>query len=174
MAPSEPALEAIRLLVLDVDGVLTDGSILLDGDGRETKRFHVHDGSAIRYWKRAGKACAILTGRRSEAVERRAVELGIDRVVQGALDKLPAYEALARDLAVRDEEVCFIGDDLTDLPVLRRVGFPVAVANARPEVLRAAAYATACPGGRGAVRETVERILKAQGLWQGILEGYGG
>jgi len=172
MGANDDAIVRVRLLLLDVDGVLTDGSIFLDERGREWKRFHVQDGSGIKYWHRAGKLSALLSGRRSEAVSRRATELGIPHVIQGALDKLPPYESLRDQLALRDEEVCFVGDDLPDLPVLRRVGLPVAVADARVEVRAAAAFVTERPGGAGAVREVIERILEAQGLWQGILERY--
>jgi 3-deoxy-D-manno-octulosonate 8-phosphate phosphatase (KDO 8-P phosphatase) len=172
MKPERTSIERIRLLLLDVDGVLTDGSIFLDEDGRELKRFHVHDGSGIKYWHRAGRISAILTGRRSGAVERRALELGIPHVLQGATRKLPVYEALLGQLGLTDEQVCFVGDDLADLPVLHRVGLPVAVPDARPEVIDVAAWVTERPGGSGAVREVVERILKAQNLWEGLMERY--
>ena len=165
-------LEEIRAVICDVDGVLTDGSILLSDDGNELKCFHVWDGSAIKYLLRSGIQVAFLTGRQSGVVTRRARELGVAHVRQGAKEKLPVYEALRAEMNVPDEAVCYIGDDLTDLPVMRRVGYAVAVADARDEVRAAAARVTEAPGGRGAVRELAEALLKAQGKWAAILERY--
>ena len=167
-----PELHAITLLVLDVDGVLTDGGIVLDDHGTETKRFSVRDGHGLRMWARAGHASAILTSRRSTVVELRARDLGIDHVIQGATQKLPAYEQLLADLGVKADNVCYVGDDLVDLPLVRRAGFGVAVADACAELLDAAQYVTTARGGYGAVREVTELILKAQGHWDGLLERY--
>lgn len=165
-------LEDIKLLIIDVDGVLTDGRIFCNDRGEEQKVFHVKDGSGIAFWHRAGLKSAIISGRTSRAVEYRARELGIEDVCQGAHNKLEVYERLIERHGVRDEEVCYIGDDLIDLPVLRRVGFSVAVTGSPEEVLSRVDYVTKAPGGEGAVREVVEKVLKSQGKWEGILKKY--
>lgn len=165
---------AIKLLLLDVDGVLTDGSIVYADDGTEIKRFHVRDGSGLKFWQRAGNRAAIVSGRTSKAVEMRAAELGVSPVLQGRPDKLPAFAEVLALTGLRPDEVCAIGDDLPDLPVLRRCGLAVAVADACPEVRAAAHYVTAAPGGRGAVREAVEWLLKSQGKWDDVLTFYQG
>ncbi len=165
-------LEDIKLMVIDVDGVLTDGRIFCTDGGEEMKVFHVKDGSGIVYWHRAGLKSAIISGRTSRAVEHRARELGISDVYQGAQRKLDVYEKIIEKHGLRDEEVCYVGDDLIDLPVLRRVGFSVAVPNSPEEVLSAADYVTKAPGGGGAVREVVEKVLKSQGKWEGIMKRY--
>jgi len=162
-------LEAIRALVCDVDGVLTDGSIMLAEDGTEIKRFNSHDGAGIALLVRRGFQVAFITGRQSGAVARRAAELGVQHVEQGAGEKLPAYERILAATGLSDEQVCYIGDDLPDVPVMRRAGYAVAVADARPEVKAAAHCVTAARGGRGAVREVIDGILKAHGLWDDIL-----
>src|SRR5947209_6572494 len=150
----------VNVLVLDVDGVLTDGSIVYADDGREVKRFHVRDGSGLKLWHAAGMRSAIVSGRTSPVVSRRAAELGVSLVLQGRDDKLPAFEAVLAELRVRPEQVCAVGDDLPDLPVLRRAGVAVAVADACAEARAAAHYVTAQPGGRGAVRDAIEWLLK--------------
>jgi 3-deoxy-D-manno-octulosonate 8-phosphate phosphatase (KDO 8-P phosphatase) len=160
----------IDFLVVDVDGVLTDGRIVYSDAGDETKTFHVRDGSGLRIWQLLGKRSAILTGRSSVIVERRAEEIGVGRVIQGATEKLPAFAELLRLERVRPEQVCYIGDDLPDVPVLSNCGLALAVPDACREVLRAAHYVTRTPGGLGAVREAVELILRCQGLWQGLVE----
>lgn len=166
------ALKDIKLMIVDVDGVLTDGRIFCNDSGEEQKVFHVKDGSGIAYWHRAGLKSAIISGRNSRAVEHRAKELGIEDVCQGAQNKLEAYERMIKRHKVKDEEVCYIGDDLIDLPVLRRVGFSVAVQGSPEELLSAVDYVTKAPGGRGAVREVVEKLLKSQGKWAEILKRY--
>lgn len=165
-------LENVRAVICDVDGVLTDGSILLAADGTEVKKFNCQDGAGIKYLVRCGIQVAFLTGRESPAVDHRARELGVQHVRQGAKQKLPAYEELLAAMGVKDAEVCFIGDDLPDLPPMRRAGYAVAVADAREEVRAAAHYVTHAPGGRGAVREVVDRLLKAQGKWADLLRRY--
>lgn len=167
-----PDLAGICFLICDVDGVLTDGRIILDSSGVETKAFHVRDGSGLKYWLRAGHQAALLSGRESPAVDRRAAELGLTLVEQGAKDKLPAFERLLKAAGCTADEAAFVGDDLPDLPVLRRAGFGVAVADAVAEFRSAADYTTQARGGHGAVREVVELLLKAQGKWAGILERY--
>jgi 3-deoxy-D-manno-octulosonate 8-phosphate phosphatase (KDO 8-P phosphatase) len=164
----------IELLLLDVDGVLTDGSIMYTDAGAEVKRFHVRDGSGLKLWHLAGKRSAIVSGRKSQAVERRAAELGIAPVLQGQSDKLPAFGVLVTVTGLRAEQVCAIGDDLPDLPVMRRAGLAVAVADACAEVRKAADYVTAVAGGRGAVRDAVEWLLKLQGSWAELLGRYMG
>ncbi|MCL6482150.1 MAG: HAD hydrolase family protein [Firmicutes bacterium] len=160
----------IRLLLMDVDGVLTDGRIYLqslpDGSAVEMKAFHAFDGAGLKLARAAGIRTGLITGRDSAATERRAREVGMDFVLQKQAEKLPAYERIVRAAGVHEEEVAYIGDDLPDLPVLARAGLAVAVANAAPEVKRAAHYVTQRAGGAGAVREVVELILKAQGKWQ--------
>ncbi len=165
---------AIELLLLDVDGVLTDGSVIYADDGTELKRFHVRDGSGLKLWHAAGKRSAIVSGRMSVAVERRASELGIRPVLQGRDDKLAAFADVLAATGLRPEQVCAIGDDLPDVPVLRRCGLAVAVADACPEVRAAAHYVTATAGGRGAVREAIEWLLKAQGRWTELTARYTG
>jgi YrbI family 3-deoxy-D-manno-octulosonate 8-phosphate phosphatase len=159
----------IRLILSDVDGVLTDGSIILDNQGIETKVFYVRDGLAIKLWQKAGFSFGILTARNSQVVKIRAAELGIDIVRQGFSEKLPAAREILEVTRFQPSEVCYIGDDLQDLAVMYEVGLPVAVADAAAEVRQAAAWVTTAPGGRGAVRELVERLLKAKGRWEECL-----
>ena len=162
----------IKLLVLDVDGVLTDGGIILDGGTAELKVFHVRDGHGLVMLKKAGIKVAIITGRNSEVVDRRARELGITEVYQECHKKIVAYEKLLAKLAIADEEVAFIGDDVMDVPLFKRVGFPVAVADAVEEARESALFITNARGGRGAVREICDLILKANGKWGELLDEY--
>lgn len=163
----------IQLLLCDVDGVLTDGSIILDAQGNELKKFHVRDGSGIVAWQKLGLKFGIITGRASRVTTLRATELGIPYVEQcGAMDKAAALLRICRAAGVEPAATAFIGDDLADLPVLRRVGYPVAVADAAREVREAAKFVTPSPGGRGAVRETIEHILGASGRWARVVESY--
>ncbi len=160
----------IELLVADVDGVLTDGVIAVDDRGGEIKHFHVRDGMGYAMWHRRGKQAAILSGRRASAVDRRAAELKIAHVLQGHEQKAPSLRSLIEGLGIRPEQVCFVGDDLNDLPVLRAVGLAACPADAVPEVKEAAHLITRAAGGRGAVREVVETILKAQGSWTALVD----
>jgi 3-deoxy-D-manno-octulosonate 8-phosphate phosphatase (KDO 8-P phosphatase) len=162
---------AIELLIVDVDGVLTDGVIALDDRGVETKHFHVRDGSALNVWREAGKAVAILSGRRSAAVDLRAAELGIaaSAVIQGAAEKRAPFRALLEAHGLDARQACFVGDDLADLPVLAAVGLAACPADAAAEVRDAAHLVAPSPGGRGAVREVVEVILKHQGAWDALV-----
>ncbi len=159
----------IRLMLTDVDGVLTDGHIYLqslpDGSAVEMKVFHSLDGAGLKLARLVGLRTGVITGRDSAAVTRRAQEVGMDFVSQGRAEKLGAYEEILRRAGLKDEEVAYVGDDLPDLPVLARAGLAVAVANAVPEVRKAAHYVTARSGGSGAVREVIELVLKAQGKW---------
>ena len=161
---------AVELLVLDVDGVLTDGRIVLDARGEETKVFHVHDGAGMRCWQDAGHVLAIITGRRSEAVAHRARELGIEHVVQGCPDKGAAIDELCSRLGLEAAQVAVMGDDLPDLPMLRRCGYPMCVADAAVEVREVCAYVTERSGGRGAVREAIEHLLRARGAWTAVVD----
>ncbi len=159
----------VSLLLLDVDGVLTDGSILYADDGAELKRFHVRDGSGLKFWRELGNRAAIVSGRTSAAVARRAAELGVGPVLQGRGEKLPALHEVLAETGLRPDQVCAIGDDLPDLPVLTRVGLALAVADACAEVRAAAHYVTKTPGGRGAVRDAVEWLLTLKGQWAGVV-----
>ena len=162
----EERMKRIRLLILDVDGVLTDGGIYMGPEGEAMKRFDIKDGLGISLWHRAGGMTAILTGRSSRIVENRAKELHISVVRQGCVDKGAAYEELKTELEITDDEIAYIGDDLIDLPVMKKAGLPVAVADAVPEVRSVACVVAAHKGGRGAIRETVERILRVQGRFE--------
>jgi len=170
MPMNQPSLsercQAIELLVMDVDGVLTDGRIVYDDRGAEWKAFHVRDGSGIKLWQKLGKRAAVLTGRKSPIVERRAAELGITAIIQGAEDKLPAFEALLRNEGVTAAQTAYLGDDLPDVPLLRRSGLAAAVADACAEARAAGHVVTRAAGGQGAVREFIELILRHQGRWQ--------
>lgn len=173
-ADLESRLARVRLLLLDVDGVLTDGSITYTSDGGEAKTFHVRDGVGLRLWREAGNMAAIITGRSSAAVERRAAELGIAVVRQGVGEKGAVAEEVLRVCGVGWEETAAIGDDVPDIPLAARALVGFAVADACAELRDAAAIVTASPGGRGAVREVVERLLRARGGWEPALEKYRG
>lgn len=165
-------LKKIRLLLLDVDGVMTDGRIIFDNHGVETKAFDVKDGHGLKLLQRAGLKVGIITGRESEVVRFRARELGIDILHQGAKSKLEPYLEAVGELGLRDEEVAYVGDDLVDLPILRRVGFAATVADAVEEVKPLVHYVTARCGGRGAVREVCDLILKKTGRWPEVTDRY--
>jgi 3-deoxy-D-manno-octulosonate 8-phosphate phosphatase (KDO 8-P phosphatase) len=166
------ACRRIELILSDVDGVLTDGGIWYNNQGVELKSFHIRDGLGIRLWQRAGFRFGVLTARTSHIVKLRAGELGIDIVRQGFEDKLPAAHEIIRDCNLTPQQVCYIGDDLTDLPVIRAVGLGAAVADAAAEVRAAATYTTQLAGGRGAVRELIETILKAKSRWDDAIQRY--
>jgi 3-deoxy-D-manno-octulosonate 8-phosphate phosphatase (KDO 8-P phosphatase) len=170
----EVRLRNIRLLLLDVDGVLTDGRIVFDNNGIETKAFDVKDGHGIKLLQRVGIGVGLITGRQSEVTRHRAKELGIDIVFQGAKDKAVPYLEILADLGLTDEQVAYMGDDVIDLPILRRVGFAATVADACEEVKPFVHYVTRRPGGRGAVREVCDLILKGTGLWQEATSRYFG
>jgi 3-deoxy-D-manno-octulosonate 8-phosphate phosphatase (KDO 8-P phosphatase) len=157
---------AVSLLVLDVDGVLTEGGIVHGDDGREWKQFHVRDGTALKAWQKAGLKTAIVTGRRSNAVLTRAAELGIVHVVQGAADKDAALSQVLNAAGVAVEATCYVGDDLADLAPMLRCRLAAAAADACAEVRAAAQFITQRDGGRAAVREVVELVLRCQGRWQ--------
>lgn len=164
--------ERVRLILMDCDGVLTDGRIILLPEGDEIKFFNSLDGQGLKLAARAGLRTGIITIRRSRVLERRAAELHVHHLHQDVANKLEAYRAVLADEAVTDDEVAYIGDDLPDLPPMKRAGLAIAVANAVEEVKQAAHYVTRTPGGQGAVREAIELILKAQGKWEGLLAPY--
>jgi 3-deoxy-D-manno-octulosonate 8-phosphate phosphatase (KDO 8-P phosphatase) len=159
---------AIRLAAFDVDGVLTDGGLLLGPAGEEFKRFHVRDGQGLVMLREAGFVLAVITGRDSPVVAHRMAELGVRHVFQGQRDKLAALAELIARSGVAAEAICYVGDDLPDIPVLRAVGFGVAVADAHPAVTAAAHHRTALPGGQGAAREVAELLLAARQQLAGL------
>lgn len=168
----EQRCQPIELILSDVDGVLTDGRVIYNNQGIETKSFYIRDGMGIKLWQKAGYRFGVLTQRSSQVVKLRSAELDIAIVRQGAQDKLATLGELLEDLGLTMEQACYIGDDLPDLPAVRAVGLGVAVADACPELRDAAAYITQTPGGFGAVRETVEMILKQQGRWEDVIHPY--
>jgi 3-deoxy-D-manno-octulosonate 8-phosphate phosphatase (KDO 8-P phosphatase) len=162
----------IELMLSDVDGVLTDGSVVFDNQGIETKKFHIADGLGINLWRRAGYRFGMITGRSSHIVRLRAAELGVELVRQGVEDKWPVVQQVVAELGLRLNQVCFIGDDLPDLPVVQQVGLGIAVADACEDLRARAHFVTSRAGGRGAVREAIETILKAQGRWEDFIQRY--
>ncbi|MDD5439876.1 MAG: HAD hydrolase family protein [Candidatus Omnitrophica bacterium] len=162
----------IKLLVLDVDGVLTDGFLYYGNDGDEVKAFDVRDGFGVYLLKRSGVSVAILTAKGAPLVQKRADEIRVDKVYKDFHYKIEALGLLKRDFKVRENEICFIGDELLDLPILKRVGLAVAVPNAVSDVKKLVPYVTRAWGGRGAVREVCEIIMKAQGTWEKVTEPY--
>ncbi|MCW5977059.1 MAG: HAD hydrolase family protein [Bryobacteraceae bacterium] len=175
--PTPPQLAAkVKLLLMDVDGVMTDGRIYFlpgpDGQMVESKAFDSQDGIALRWLRWLGIETGLISGRDSPATVMRARQVEFSYIYQGHIEKIPILEEILAKSGISPEEIGYIGDDLTDLVIMRRVGFSVATANARPEVKRAAHFVTESPGGRGAVRDAVEFILSAKGLWQQILKKY--
>ncbi len=174
----EARARRIRLLLLDCDGVLTDGSVIYTVTGEDvaesTKVFHIHDGQGLRLAKQAGLKLGLISGRASLALQTRTRELSFDYLHQGVADKLTVYEQLRAASQFTDKQIAYVGDDLPDLPILRRAGLAIAiaVADAVPEVLAQAHYVTQRAGGRGAVREAVELILKARQQWEAVLQPY--
>ena len=163
-------LKQIKMVLFDVDGVLSNGAITYLDNGVEVKSFHVQDGMGITLARMAGLKTGIITGRESQAVKKRAEELKIDVLSQGSFNKLDPYLNISKQFSLKDEEICYIGDDILDIPVLDRVGFSVAVANAREEVKAICDYVTVSPGGSGAVREVIDLILKRQGIFEQLLK----
>jgi len=165
-------LKSIKILILDVDGVLTDGRVIYTDSGEEIKRFDVRDGHGLKLLMRSGIEVILLTGRESKVVLHRARDLGIEHVYQKALNKIEVYKTIIAQRNLEDKEVGFVGDDLVDLPVLRKVGFSAAVPDAVPEVKEIVDYITTKKGGEGAVREICELLLKAQNKWEAVTEKY--
>jgi 3-deoxy-D-manno-octulosonate 8-phosphate phosphatase (KDO 8-P phosphatase) len=171
LASIERRASRIKLLLMDCDGVLTDGRLWLLEDG-EQKTFNAKDGLGLELFHRAGLRSGIISGRNAQAVARRAAELGVEFVRQGDEQKIQAFDEVLRLAGVRDDEVAFVGDDLSDIPLMNRSEFAVAVADAVEETRSVAHYITLAKGGRGAVREVVELILKSQGRWSDLVESY--
>jgi 3-deoxy-D-manno-octulosonate 8-phosphate phosphatase (KDO 8-P phosphatase) len=163
---------AIELLLTDVDGVLTDGGVIIDNQGVESKCFNIRDGLGIRLWQNSGGLAGIVTGRSSQIVKLRAAELDMEIVRQGVKEKLPVVEEILASLKLRPEQLAYIGDDLPDVPAIRYAGLGIAVADAPEEVRGAADYVTSVPGGGGAVREVVELLLKNTGRWDEVIEKF--
>jgi len=165
-ADAAPRARGVKLVLLDVDGVLTDGRIVFTGERSEAKHFSAQDGVGIRLAQRAGLRFGIITGRRSAALEMRARELGITELHQNSLKKADAYRKILASTRLADEAIAYVGDDLVDLPIMKRAGFAATVPEARPEVLRAAHFVSGRGCGRGAVREILDFILRVQGAWK--------
>ncbi len=165
-------LEKIKILLMDVDGVLTDGRIIIDANGVESKFFNVKDGHGIKMIQRAGLEAGIISGRESQVVEKRAAELGISHVFQKAHDKLFPYRQILEKTGLQDDQVAYIGDDIIDIPLLRRVGFAAAPADAVSDVLPYVHFVSKMPGGCGAVREVCDLLLKSRNAWDAITEKY--
>jgi 3-deoxy-D-manno-octulosonate 8-phosphate phosphatase (KDO 8-P phosphatase) len=164
--------KALRLLLLDVDGVLTDGTISVSGSGEERKSFHIRDGSAILWARHAGIEVGFLSGRRSGATARRAAELKIGIVVEGETDKRTAFARIATEHKLTNDQIAYMGDDLLDLPVLDLAGLSASPADGAEEVRRRVHYVTQSMGGRGAVREFIEVILRGRGQWDALVQRY--
>jgi YrbI family 3-deoxy-D-manno-octulosonate 8-phosphate phosphatase len=164
--------QPIELILSDVDGVLTDGRVIYDNQGIELKRFHIRDGMGVRLWQKAGYRFGVITQRSSQIVKMRAAELDVTLVRQGTKDKLATLYEILEELGLSAAQTCYIGDDLPDLPSVRAVGLGVAVADACEELRQVAAYKTRAAGGVGAVRETIEMILKAQRRWEDVIQPY--
>lgn len=165
-------IKPIKLFIMDVDGVMTDGSVIYNDKGEETKFFNVRDGHGIKMLQRAGIKAAIITARVSEVVVHRAKNLGIELLYQGAIDKAKAYEDLLEKEGIKPDETAYMGDDVVDIPVLKKAGLAIGVADGVDEVRERVHYITVKPGGKGAVREAVELILKAQGKWDEAVRRY--
>ena len=175
MMEMEPLMEkaaGIRLVVFDVDGVLTDGSLYLGDDGQEYKAFNSKDGLGMKLLQSSGVEIAIITARTSQVVALRMQSLGIDHLYQGRRDKLPAFEELLKRLQLQPQQVAYVGDDLLDLPIMGRVGLAFTVQDANHEVVKRAHWQTQAPGGRGAAREVCELLMRAQGTYQTMLQRF--
>ena len=174
--PVTPSIVAkakkIKLMLFDVDGVMTDGAVVLHGDGTESKRFHIRDGIAMVWAQRAGLRVGLLSARQSPSTAQRAAQLGITLVHQGVASKIDTYDQIVGDMVLTDDEVAYMGDDIVDLAVLGRVGLAAVPSDATAEARARADYVSAYAGGAGAVREVVELVLRAQGLWDAIVAAY--
>ncbi len=168
----EAKASKIRLILLDVDGVLTDGSVTIFGDGSETKRFFIRDGIALVWAQRAGIRVGLLSARHSPTTAHRAAQLGITLIHQGVSSKLATYDQIVGDMVLTDDQVAYMGDDIVDVAVLGRAGLSAAPADAVDEVRARVDFVSAKPGGKGAVRELVELILRAQRHWETVVKAY--
>ncbi|MFH1441219.1 MAG: HAD-IIIA family hydrolase [Candidatus Omnitrophota bacterium] len=165
-------VKKIKLLLLDVDGVLTDGRIIYDSRGRDMRFFDVHDGMGVALLKKAGISTILITAKGSRAIKPRARDMKVDKVYADISPKSSVLDRILEDYKIKADEVCFVGDDLVDLCLLKRVGLPVAVSNALDEIKKVCVYVTSKRGGRGAVREITELLLKAQGKWETVIADY--
>jgi 3-deoxy-D-manno-octulosonate 8-phosphate phosphatase (KDO 8-P phosphatase) len=172
VAEVEKRAARVKLLLMDCDGVLTDGRITLVGEADEQKSFHTRDGHGLVLLHRAGLSSGIISGNSSSSVERRARDLGITYVRQGTWNKIVDFEEVLKEAGVEESETAYIGDDVTDIPLMQRVGLAVAVSEATLETCAVAHYVTKLPGGFGAVREVTDLILKAQGRWAELMHRY--
>ncbi len=172
MSSTAERAKSVKAIIFDVDGVLTDGGLYRSDDGQEIKRFHATDGLGIRMLSDAGIKVAVITGRESNVVRHRCSELQIDHLVQGAKDKLPAFESLCSDMKLSHEDFAYMGDDIIDLPVMRRVALALTVPNANAEVREIAHWTSVRPGGNGAAREACELLLKSQNLYESAIARY--
>lgn len=172
MSDTQQKAQSIRLLILDVDGVLTNGTIYYGTNGIELKGFHIHDGMGIKLLQKAGIPVAIISGKNSEPVARRLQDLNVEHVFLGHTDKLPIYEALKQKLGMADNEIAYVGDDLPDLPLLRRTGLSITVPGAPATIAEHVDFITKNAGGAGAVREVCEFILKAQNKYENVVKSY--
>lgn len=170
----EQRMQGIQLILSDVDGVMTSGGITYDNQGVETKTFHVRDGMGIKLWQRTGYRFGVVTARSSHIVKLRMDELGVDLVRQGAENKLEIANEIMQELSLSSEQICYIGDDLTDMALLQNVGLSASVSDGAPEVKKAVHLVTKAAGGHGAIRELVEAILKSQKRWEELLRSYSG
>lgn len=168
----EQQFEKVEVILSDVDGVFTDGGLMFDNQGIESKKFHVRDGLGVKLWQNAGHQFGLITARTSHIVKMRAQELGVNIVRQGFENKLPVAQELIAELGVTPEQVCYVGDDLADLALIQYVGVGVAVADAVEEVRTEADWVTKREGGKGAIRELIETVLKAQKRWNDIVRRY--
>jgi 3-deoxy-D-manno-octulosonate 8-phosphate phosphatase (KDO 8-P phosphatase) len=169
----EARFKKVKLLLLDLDGVLTDGRIIYDSSGRDSKFFNVHDGLGVYVLNKFGINTIIITAKSSKTIRPRAKDMHVAEVFTDIFPKTAVLNKILKKYGILAEEICFVGDDLVDLSLMRKIGLPVAVANACSEIKAAAVYVTNCSGGRGAVREVAELILKSQGKWKDVLEFYG-
>ena len=169
----EERARRVKMLILDVDGVLTDGRIIYNNSGDELKVFSVQDGFGMFLLNKAGIGSVIITAKKSRALIRRAKEMKVVKVYQNAVNKKRVYEEVLKRFKLKDEEVCYIGDDLIDIPILKRAGFAVGVRDGASEIKHTCHYLTKKAGGRGAVREVIDIILKAQGKWEEVTRGLG-
>jgi len=165
-------LYKINWLILDVDGVLTDGSIFFDNNGVEAKAFNVQDGHGIKLWQRAGNFVAVITGRKSDVVSHRCSELGIEFVYQNAKNKIDFLNQILKEQNIDAKQICYVGDELVDIPIFKKVGLAAAVANAVPEALDYADVVTEKAGGKGAVRQIIDFLLKKKGQWENVTNRY--
>lgn len=166
-------MQSIKLILSDVDGVMTNGGITYDNQGIETKTFHVRDGMGIKLWQKTGHRFGVITARSSHIVKLRMDELGVEFIRQGTEQKLATAQQIIAELNLEPENVCYIGDDLTDVGLMNSVGMSASVADAADDVKKVAHFVTKSAGGQGAIRELIEMILKSQKRWNELLQGYG-